>query len=113
MRTLSKELSEMPPAVRRYLEAAVTANTRRAYAADLRHFVAWGGNIPAGAEMVAAYLAAHAGKLAVSTLVRRLAAIRGSLRGLYPPSLLSSTTIARCDIPYFLRARKVVGVGPY
>ena len=36
-------------AVRRYLEAAVAANIRGAYASDLQHFVDWGGTIPAAA----------------------------------------------------------------
>lgn len=62
------------------LDAAWAPNTRRAYAADLRHFAAWcdthgRGSLPASAETVAEYLAAHADVLAVSTLQRRLSAI--------------------------------------
>jgi integrase len=64
-----------------YSEAAKAPNTRRAYAADWRHFEQWckahGANpLPASAGTVAAYLAAHGGTLKVSTLGRRLAAIR-------------------------------------
>ncbi len=35
----------------------------------------WGGSLPAGPETVAAYLAAHAERLTVATLTRRLAAL--------------------------------------
>jgi integrase len=57
------------------LRASVADNTRTAYALDLRHFEAWGGPIPASPEQVAAYIAEHAGKLAVATIVRRVAAL--------------------------------------
>ena len=59
--------------VQDYLRAATSENTRRAYRADLRHFVDWGGTIPATDVVVAEYLAGYAGELAVSTLTRRLA----------------------------------------
>lgn len=58
-----------------YVQASVAPATLLAYRADLDHFMAWGGAIPSTDEQVAAYLAAHAGTLAVATLVRRLAAI--------------------------------------
>jgi site-specific recombinase XerD len=63
-----------------YVRAGRAPNTWRAYASDLRHFEAWcatEGLVPLPAEpgSVAAYLADHAGRLAVSTLARRLAAI--------------------------------------
>ncbi len=61
--------------VQDYLRAATSENTRRAYRADLRHFVDWGGTIPTTDVVVAEYIARHAGELAVSTLTRRLAAI--------------------------------------
>ena len=54
---------------------SLAANTRRAYLFDLEHFEAWGGCIPCDPQLVASYLAEHAGRLAVATLVRRLAAI--------------------------------------
>ena len=50
-------------------------NTRRAYRSDLRHFTDWGGVIPASDMMVAEYLAAHAGTLAIATLQRRITTI--------------------------------------
>jgi integrase len=61
--------------VRTYVQNAVADNTRRAYRSDLTHFEAWGGTIPCDQEMIARYLVAHAGKLAIATLKRRLAAI--------------------------------------
>jgi integrase len=62
-------------AVASYVASGLAANTQRAYAADLQHFRAWGGRIPATSAMVAAYLVAHAKRLKISTLTRRLAAI--------------------------------------
>jgi integrase len=61
--------------VQALVRASVADNTRTAYASDLRHFAAWGGVIPASSEHVAAYVAEHAGKLAVATIIRRVAAL--------------------------------------
>ena len=61
--------------VQSFVQAGVAPATRRAYRADLDHFEAWGGTIPATDDMVAAYVADHANALKVSTLTRRLAAI--------------------------------------
>jgi integrase len=58
-----------------YVEAGIAPATRRAYRADLDHFRAWGGSMPASDAQVAAYLAAHADALSAATLTRRLAAI--------------------------------------
>jgi site-specific recombinase XerC len=62
-------------AVEAYLEAGIAPATRRAYRADLGHFEAWGGTLPATDTQVTNYLADHATVLKVSTLTRRLAAI--------------------------------------
>ena len=67
--------TDVPALVARYVRAAISENTRRAYAFDLRHFAEWGGHIPASDSLIARYLAEHAGTLATSTLARRLAAI--------------------------------------
>src|SRR5215471_13657694 len=67
--------TELPDAVLGYVRASVADNTRRAYLSDLAHFESWGGGIPASAETVARYLAAHAGTLRIATLVRRIASI--------------------------------------
>ena len=69
-----------------YVASAVADSTRRAYAADLRHFRDWGGRVPATPSMVARYLAAFAGKVKASTLSRRLAAIASAHTVLGKPS---------------------------
>jgi integrase len=61
--------------VEAYVQAGIAPATKRAYRADLSHFEAWGGTIPATDALVAAYLAYHAAVLKASTLTRRLAAI--------------------------------------
>jgi hypothetical protein len=58
-----------------YVRAGIAAATRRAYRADMEHFHSWGGKVPETEERLARYLAAHATKLKVATLIRRLAAI--------------------------------------
>ncbi len=74
--------------VRTYVHAATSDNTRRAYRSDLRHFLEWGGTIPASDVMVADYLARHAGTLSVATLARRVASISRAhaARGLPSPA---------------------------
>jgi hypothetical protein len=61
--------------VEAYVQAGIAPATKRAYRADLNHFEAWGGTIPATDAQVAAYLADHTAVLKVSTLTRRLAAV--------------------------------------
>jgi integrase len=65
----------LPEAVASYVRDSLAENTRRAYQSDLRHFELWGGSLPASPESVAAYLAAYADRLSVTTLVRRLASL--------------------------------------
>ncbi len=72
---LSESTISPPEAVSAYLEASISANTRRAYRCDIAHFAAWGGTIPATPEAVAQYLAEYAEALTVATLSRRLVAI--------------------------------------
>lgn len=69
------EHSPVSPEVSRYIRASLSENSRKAYRADLNHFLAWGGCIPATPEVVARYLAAYAGQLAIATLARRLVSI--------------------------------------
>lgn len=60
----------------RYLEAAERTNTRRSYAAALRHFeIEWGGFLPATPDSVVRYLVAYADHLAINTLKQHLAAL--------------------------------------
>ena len=77
------ELNELGRRARDYAAGARSANTRRAYEADLNHFVTWCDAhglcpMPSDAGTLAAYLTAHAGVLKVATLVRRVSAIRQS-----------------------------------
>lgn len=62
-------------AVRQYAEASLAVASKRAYANDLAHFLAWGDTIPTTPGLVARYLAEHGGHLSPFTLGRRLVAI--------------------------------------
>jgi len=57
------------------VSASLSRNTKRAYLADLAHFVGAGGDLPASSEVVALYISTFAETLAVSTLTRRLATL--------------------------------------
>jgi integrase len=61
--------------VRDLIEHSVSDNTRIAYESDLKHFTAWGGTLPASPAMIASYIAAYAGVLAVATITRRVATL--------------------------------------
>jgi integrase len=54
---------------------SIAPSTRVAYDSDLRHFATWGGALPASSAMIASYIAAHAGVLAVATITRRVATL--------------------------------------
>jgi len=76
-------LSGIIEKARVYGEAARATNTQRAYASDWGHFAAWCeahglSALPATPGTVASYLTDHADRLKVSTLGRRLAAIRAA-----------------------------------
>src|SRR5205085_6802792 len=75
------DCTDLSEAVAGYVRDSLAENTRRAYQSDLRHFESWGGPLPASAEIVAAYLAAHADQLSVMTLVRRLASFLSGREG--------------------------------
>ena len=100
--------------VQDYLRAATSENTRRAYRSDLRHFVDWGGSIPSDDVVVAEYLAAYAGGLAVSTMTRRLAAISKAhtAQGLSTPTVsdLVCTTMRGIRRAHGRPQRQVTGV---
>lgn len=68
---------QAPPSalVTSYTAAAQSNATTRSYDADIRHFRQHGGKIPATPTMIAEYLAAMAGTLAVATLQHRMIAI--------------------------------------
>ena len=62
--------------VQEYMDASQASATKRAYASDLRHFLAHGGAIPCTPKRLAKYLAESANDgLAVATLERRITAI--------------------------------------
>jgi integrase len=57
------------------LAHAIAPNTERAYHSDLRHFRDWGGALPATPATICAYVGDHAGRLAVATILRRVATL--------------------------------------
>jgi len=62
--------------VDQYLQAAERENTRKSYAAAVRHFeIEWKGLLPATADAMARYLADHAATHSINTLRQRLAAL--------------------------------------
>lgn len=73
--TDSKFAIDCKSTVADYLRQSVSENTRRAYKNDLEHFLTWGGSVPCSDDLLATYLADHAGILAIATLTRRLASI--------------------------------------
>lgn len=66
---------KVSPLVRKYVQASLSDNTRRAYQNDIEHFLKWGGRIPTTPERLASYLAEHATRLTYATLSRRVVAI--------------------------------------
>ena len=59
-----------------YIKAAERDNTRRSYAAAIRHFeTEWKGLLPATTDAIARYLADYAATLTINTLRQRLAAL--------------------------------------
>lgn len=84
------DATRLAAAAAAYADAAMAPNTRRAYQSDWRDFSAWCDDhqlaaLPASAATVALYLTDRAGALKVSTLERKLAAIRAAHK--------------RCDLP--------------
>jgi len=62
--------------IQEYMDASQANATKRAYASDLRSFLAYGGTVPCTPERLAKYLAKSANDgLAVATLERRITAI--------------------------------------
>jgi integrase len=59
-----------------YIQLATSANTRKAYRQDIRHYELNGGKLPATPDLIARYLETHAAILNPRTLARRLIAIR-------------------------------------
>jgi len=79
------EVARLAAAAAAYADASMASNTRRAYQSDWRDFSSWCEArhltpLPASADVVALYLTDRAGALKVSTLERKLAAIRAAHR---------------------------------
>lgn len=60
----------------RYIIAATSDNTRKAYQANIRHYENWGGPLPASTDNILSYLQNFAETLNPRTLSRRLAALK-------------------------------------
>ena len=71
-----QELSLLSPQAQHYLHAATSHNTRKAYQADVRHFIAWGGLLPTTPDVLIQYLTNQALQLNARTLTRRLTALK-------------------------------------
>ena len=93
----------LEPASERYLDSAgLSASTRRAYAADLRDFAEWYGNGElerVDVRVLADYTAdlgraRPGGKLAPTTIARRLSAVRGLLRFSLGPGSVPDVPLA-------------------
>lgn len=69
-----------PAPTSRYAHAAISDSTRRAYRADLRHFLDWGGSLPSSTTEIVDYLEAHATSLSIRTLRRRVVTLKEAHR---------------------------------
>jgi len=83
MKTPSRDLATSQPlttleteAVRDYLHAATSDNTRRTYQSAVRQFVRWGGRLPADRDMVLRYLLDRQPELNMRTLDLHITALR-------------------------------------
>ena len=106
-------------AARRYVLAARSESTRRAYASDWAHFTTWCGRqvddrgqpftpLPASAPTVALYLAEHATIHKVVTLIRRCSAISAIHQAADLPSP-TATPLVRTTLAGI---RRVHGIAP-
>jgi integrase len=66
---------------------------RACTAGSIKHFLAWGGSLPASSDVIARYLAAHATTHAVATLARHLVAIRRAHALQGPPDPVRSELV--------------------
>lgn len=83
---------------RDYITLSKSANTRRAYRSDLRHFMAWCSSngyegIPTSAHALSLYLTDLADSCRVSTIQRRLAAISEANKAAGHPSPTTHTLV--------------------
>ena len=76
-----------------YIRESRSANTLKAYAADLKAFQNWGGAIPSNPDQVARYLADRADYLKPATLARHLVTIAVAHRSAGFPSPTESELV--------------------
>lgn len=67
--------AELERAHRAFLAAATSENTRRTYRSAIRHYLRWGGRLPADEAMIIRYLLTYASELNTRTLGLRLTAL--------------------------------------
>jgi integrase len=68
-------VSQEQEALRQYLQASTSANTRKAYASAIRQFERWGGRLPTDSDTLTRYLLAQAQRLNSRSLTLHLTAI--------------------------------------
>jgi site-specific recombinase XerD len=61
--------------VRDFLSQSISGATKKAYAADIRQFKAWGETIPSSPDQIAEYIAMLAATHSAATIARRLASL--------------------------------------
>ncbi|MEB0136537.1 tyrosine-type recombinase/integrase [Actimicrobium sp. CCC2.4] len=87
--------AELAARHRVFLAAATSDNTRRAYRAAIRHFLLWGGVLPADEAIVIRYLLAYAGTLNARTLALRITALSQWHRHQGFPDAASTPTVRK------------------
>lgn len=63
------------PEVMKYVNAALSSNTRKAYQGDLADFIGWGGSLPCSPEVLANYISEKAKSHSPQTIARRVVGI--------------------------------------
>ena len=76
IRTISTNDAVVRAQPHNYIAAATSNNTRRAYQADIRHFIQSGATLPASYDGILRYLQTYAPTLNPRTLERRLTALK-------------------------------------
>ncbi|MDY7574609.1 site-specific integrase [Actimicrobium sp. CCI2.3] len=87
--------AELAARHRVFLAAATSDNTRRTYRAAIRHFLLWGGVLPADESVVIRYLLAHADSLNPRTLALKMTALSQWHRHQGFPDAASTPTVRK------------------
>lgn len=83
----------LPSEVQRLVSASLSEGTKRGYQNDIAQFKAWGGNIPASPETIAAYLADLSGTHQTATIVRRVTALSKAHEAIGAPNPTKSEIV--------------------